>query len=67
MSIYFGTRKFAGQGDFFAAASAGGFVTIVIGTLFTLVSGMINVWTITLTIVIAIVSVLLLLPRRDRD
>jgi lysylphosphatidylglycerol synthetase-like protein (DUF2156 family) len=67
LTIYLGSRKLSGQADIFAAFSASGFMTVVLGTILTLVSGLANLWTISLSIAIFIVSVLLLLPRRNRD
>ena len=65
--IYFGTRKFAGQGDFFAGASASGFLVAVLGTIMTFTFGIINIYTLGLTIGIAIFSFIALFIRRNRD
>ena len=65
--IYFGTRKFAGQGDFFAGASASGFLVAVLGTVMTLTFGIINLWTLGTCFGIAIFSLIMLQIRRNRD
>ena len=65
--IYFGTRKFAGQGDFFAGLSASGFLVAVLGTIMTFSFGIINLYTLSVTIGIAIFSFVGLFIRRNRD
>lgn len=65
--IYFSSRKFSGQGDIFAAFTASGFFTAVLGTIMTFVFGIINIWTLTITILIVIVSFVLLMIKRSRD
>lgn len=65
--IYFGTRKFAGQGDFFAATSAAGYLTVVLATAMTLGFGFINWYTLGIIIGIFIFSTIFLLIRRSRD
>ena len=65
--IYFGTRKFAGQGDFSAGASASGFLVAVLGTVMTLTFGIINIWTLGTCFGIAIFSLIFLSTRRNRD
>ena len=65
--IYFGTRKFAGQGDFFAGLASSGFFIVVLGTVMTFSFGIINVWTLSTTIGIAIFSVIALFIGRRRD
>lgn len=65
--IYFGTRKFAGQGDFFAGLSASGFLIAVLGTILTFSFGIINLYTLSVTIGIAIFSFIALFIRRNRD
>jgi len=66
-AIYFGTRKFSGQADFWSAASAGGFVTTVIGTIFTFTAGIINKYTLSILTILFILSFVFLLPKRNRD
>lgn len=66
MMIYLGTRKF-GQGDIFAALSAGGFFTAVVGTMMTLTFGVINYYVLTMVILILILSFIILFLRRNRD
>lgn len=65
--IYFGTRKFAGQGDFFAGMAASGFLVAVLGTVITFTFGIINKWTLGMTLGIVVISVIVLLTGRSRD
>ena len=66
LMIYLGTKRY-GQGDIFAAMSAAGFFVVVLGTIMTLTFGIINIYSITVTILIAVVSFVLLMIRRNRD
>lgn len=67
MTIYFGTRKFNGQADFFASASASGFFISVVGVLLSLTSGVIDNWSFALSLGIGLISVIMLLTKRNRD
>lgn len=65
--IYLGSRKLSGQADIFAAFSASGFLTVVLATIMTLAAGLINLWTLSVSFGIFIISLLFLLPKRSRD
>jgi len=65
--MYFGSRKFSGQADFFSAAAAGGFVSVVLATILSLYSGITNMYTLILMTVIVILSFVFLWVRRNRD
>jgi len=65
--IYFGTRKFSGQADFFSAAASAGFLTCVLGTVMTFTPGIINLYSLSTTIAIAIFSFIFLWVKRNRD
>lgn len=68
LSIYYGTRKFSsGQGDFFAAMAAGGFITCIIGTIGTFTFGITDKYTLSIILIILVISFLLLIPKRSRD
>lgn len=65
-STFFTQKRFTGREDFFASFATAGFFTAVIALIMTLVDGLINNYTLTFTVVIAIIGVILLFFSRDR-
>lgn len=65
--IYYGTRKYSGQGDVFAAFAASGFFVAVIGGIMSFAFGVINTSSLVISILLAIVSFILLMSKRNRD
>lgn len=66
LSIYFGTKRLNGQGDFFASMAVGSLVTTVIAGLMTLKDGLINTYVLAFCVVLTIVSVVILIFSKER-
>ena len=59
LASYFSSKRF-GDGDFAASFAAAGFLTFIIALTMTLIPGFINMTTVVITLIVAIVGVLFL-------
>ncbi len=66
MSTFFTQKRLTGREDFFASVAVAGFFTAVIAIIMSLIDGLIDNFTLTTTVVIAIVGVILLFFTKDR-
>lgn len=66
LGIYLGTKRY-GTGDFWAAATAGSFVTSIIATIFTFTSGMIGLQVLLPFVAITIFFFIMMMEKRERD
>jgi hypothetical protein len=66
LSTFFSQRRLTGKGDFFASFAVAGFFTAIIAYLMTLIDGLISTFTLTITIVVAILGVILLFVSREK-
>jgi hypothetical protein len=67
LSIYYGTRRFQGQADFFVAFATAGFFTSIVGIVMSLTFGIINNFSLILILFLTVISIVLLLMKRNRD
>lgn len=61
LATYFSQRRTTGRGDFFASFSVAGYFTVVVAFLMSLVDGLIDITTLSIVVVIAIIGTILLL------
>ncbi len=66
LGTFFGTKRLAGQGDFFASLTVGSLVTTVLAGFMTLRDGLINSYTLAFCVVLSIVCVAMLMFSKER-
>ena len=66
MATFFAGKRLTGREDFFASVAVAGFFTAVIAIIMGLIDGLIDNFTLTTTVVIAIIGVILLFFTKDR-
>jgi hypothetical protein len=65
--IYFGSRRWQGNSDFFVASAAGGFFAFILAVMLTLTTGIIGLSSIIIMLAITGVSVIASMIKRNRD
>ena len=66
LGSYFSSRRMSGDGDFAASFAAAGFLTFIIALIMTLIPGFINMTTVVITLIVAIIGVLFLYFSKRR-
>jgi len=66
LATFFTQKRLTAREDFFSSFAVAGFFVAVMAIIMTLVEGLIDNYTLTITIVIAIVGVILLFITKDR-
>jgi len=61
LATYFSSKRLTGRGDFFASLAVAGYFTTIIAFVMSLVSGLVNITTLVVCIIAAIVGTTLLL------
>jgi len=66
LSTYFSQRRLTGRGDLFSSFAVASYFTAIIAVVMSLISNLIDVTTVTVTIVLAIVGTIFLFTSKDR-
>jgi uncharacterized membrane protein YiaA len=66
LGTYFGSRRLGEEGDFFASATVGTFITTILAYFMTLKEGLINLPTLVTCFVITLICFIMLFVTRGR-
>lgn len=64
LSTFFSEKRLRGQGDFFSSFAVAGYFTAVIAFAMSMTEGLIDITTIVITVVVAIIGTILLFATR---
>ena len=61
LGTYFSSKRLTGRGDFFASLAAAGLFTVVLAIIMSLMEGLVNIVTLSVCVVVAVIGAILLL------